>query len=514
MDDAETIAENWISVIIHLKGTWGGAPEAEICGVEPLTLDGRLLGYIAHISPRGHIVVSLLEGLAPVKAYSATSSLNPDLEEGLPDLLKRRMSRVLDEVEKKLGPVEEVTAEALQRAVVSDLSWDWEVLSRDPEILRHQLASDEVPLAYTPGQILLTSNWHQMDPYNRLCPEGHNGCTEDHCAVGCVALAAGQIMDYWQWPPYTPTHDYRYDWPNIPDTLWATSPDEQIHATALLLSEIGGRVGMDYCKGGDSPCASGVPTEDMASHYADFDYFPLVAIQRREDLDNDEWWNAIKAQIDNEQPAQYRITVPLVAIQRREDLDNDEWRNAIKAQIDNEQPAQYQIAGHSTVLDGYQVMFNQRMYHMNYGWAGGCPLPCCGGTPNTNTWYEVDQMTCSANHTDEYMIVNIFPVSRIRGQLSGRYDPPLAWPPYTYLSDGSITADGADFWGGQYLQFQKAPVVLTCPESAAGPLRFYGNPENPGLKSLYAYNRGDHTRGFRVDDGAIAVYQGGSILLH
>jgi hypothetical protein len=77
MDDAETIAENWISVIIHLKGTWGGAPEAEICGVEPLTLDGRLLGYIAHISPRGHIVVSLLEGLAPVKAYSATSSLCP-----------------------------------------------------------------------------------------------------------------------------------------------------------------------------------------------------------------------------------------------------------------------------------------------------------------------------------------------------------------------------------------------------------------------------------------------------
>jgi hypothetical protein len=478
MADAETLAENWISVVIHLKGSWGGAPEAEICGVEPLTLDGRLLGHIAHISPQGHIVVSLLEGLAPVKAYSATSSLNPELEEGLPDLLKRRMNRVLDEVEKRLGPLEDVTTEALQGVVVSDLSEDWEILTRDPDLLRRQLASEAVSLAYIPGQILLTSNWHQNDPYNRLCPEGTNGCTQDHCAVGCVALAAGQIMDYWQWPPFTPTHDYRYDWPNIPDTLWATSPDEQIHATALLVSEIGGRVGMDYCTGGDKPCASSVHTEDMAGHYPDFDYSPFVAIQRREDLDLDEWWNAIKAQIDNEQPAQYRFT------------------------------------GHSIVLDGYQIMFNQRMYHMNYGWAGSCPLPCCSGIPNTNTWYEVDQMNCSDDYTNEYMIVNIFPVNRIRGGLSGRYDPPLAWPPYRYLSDGSYTAEGADFYGGQYLQFQKDSVLLSCPEGAVGALRFIGDPDSPVIKSLYVFNKGDHTRGFRVEDGAVAVYQGGSILLH
>jgi hypothetical protein len=478
MGDAEIIAENWISLIIFQEGSWGGADEAEICSVEPFARDGRLLGYICHIRPQGHIVVSLLEGLAPVKAYSATSSLTPALEEGLPDLIKLKMGRLLDEVEKRLGPLEDVTTEALQQVIESDMSEGWAFLSQDPELVRRQLTSGEVPLSYTAGEILLSSNWHQGDPYYQNCPAGTNGCTADHCAVGCVATAAAQIMDYWNWPPFTPSHAYRYDWANMPDTLTVGSPQAQIDATALLCREIGDQVGMNYCSGDDNPCASGAQAVVMVAQYPDFDFSSSATLLARRDMDDqDEWWNEIKIQIDNEQPAQYFYT------------------------------------GHSIVLDGYRVTFNNRWYHMNYGWAGNCGFSCCAGLPNTNTWYEVDQMLCSDDYANEYMIVNIFPVHRLRGSLAGRYDPPLLWPPYRYLSDDSYTANGADFWGGQYLQLQKSSVAVTCPESATAALRFYGDPDSPN-GSLYFFKKGDHTRGFRVDDGAMAIYAGGGLLLH
>ncbi len=53
---------------------------------------------------------------------------------------------------------------------------------------------------------LITSVWGQRAPYNYMCPLtdptpwGGYLPDEDHCRVGCVAVAIGQIMRYHRWP--------------------------------------------------------------------------------------------------------------------------------------------------------------------------------------------------------------------------------------------------------------------------------------------------------------------------
>ncbi len=55
---------------------------------------------------------------------------------------------------------------------------------------------------------LLTTNWHQGEPYNNYCPMGDGG----RCLVGCVALAAAQVMRYHRWPVLGKgDHDYMWD---------------------------------------------------------------------------------------------------------------------------------------------------------------------------------------------------------------------------------------------------------------------------------------------------------------
>ena len=53
---------------------------------------------------------------------------------------------------------------------------------------------------------LITWVWGQRAPYNYMCPLtdptpwGGYLPDEDHCRVGCVAVAIGQIMRYHRWP--------------------------------------------------------------------------------------------------------------------------------------------------------------------------------------------------------------------------------------------------------------------------------------------------------------------------
>jgi hypothetical protein len=46
-------------------------------------------------------------------------------------------------------------------------------------------------------QVLLRSDWHQRAPYNQFCPVDAHG---SRTVVGCVAVAIGQILDYWRFP--------------------------------------------------------------------------------------------------------------------------------------------------------------------------------------------------------------------------------------------------------------------------------------------------------------------------
>ena len=99
MDDASTVANNWITLIIEKKGDWGGSETAEVVEIREFKRDERVIGYFCHVEPQGFIVISLHKQLAPVKAYSATCDLDPESDKGMADLLKGGMGRILDQID-------------------------------------------------------------------------------------------------------------------------------------------------------------------------------------------------------------------------------------------------------------------------------------------------------------------------------------------------------------------------------------------------------------------------------
>lgn len=100
---------------------------------------------------------------------------------------------------------------------------------------------------------LISSNWRQqipnsgenIDAYN-IQIEGGSGCS--HCKVGCVAVAMGQVLNFWQYPVLTYSQIEQYDWCNMTDNLFFNSPtyEKNRDAIAFLLERCGHYVKMDY----------------------------------------------------------------------------------------------------------------------------------------------------------------------------------------------------------------------------------------------------------------------------
>lgn len=218
MDDASTVAKNWITLIIEKKGDWGGSETAEVVEIQEFKRDGRVIGYFCHVEPQGFIVISLHKELAPVKAYSATCDMDPLLDEGLVDVIKGGMERIIKAVETQIGPVESVRTEDLENILEINYRDAWKELEVDVETFKDDPESGGEEMNYQGGEVLLSSDWHQSPPYNDDCLWAGCSNSNGRMIVGCVATAGAQIMRYWYWPPYgsgSPYNDY-YDWPNMP----------------------------------------------------------------------------------------------------------------------------------------------------------------------------------------------------------------------------------------------------------------------------------------------------------
>jgi hypothetical protein len=181
----------------------------------------------------------------------------------------------------------------------------------------------------------------------------------------------------------------------------------------------------------------------------------------------------------------------------RVDYDSDGWFNQIKIQLNANQPIQYGVPGHSTVVDGWQVVHGKEI-HMNCGWAGGHPdKPCWDGYTDTNTWYLMDAIPCS-DPDEELMLVNIFPLTSVRHAIAGTY--PQEGFNYRYFNQDA-SGSSATFAAGQNLQFLPNIVV-----SSTGTIKFGGNSR--------FFTRGDRARGIRTDSGGISLYSGGQMTLY
>ncbi len=468
VDDARIVAANWVALIEHLKGDWGGQQGAIVAGVQEFKRNGRLLGYFCQVEPRGFIVVSLLKNLAPVKVYSATCDINPQIDVGMTDVIKLKMDGILTAIEDQVGPVKSLKSGQLEAILDINYAETWSYLNKDTKEFGNELLSGE-KINYQEQDVLLTSSWHQGAPYNAQCPD--HSCGTDPCdrgdrtVVGCVATAASQIMRYWCWPPYGSGDPYSntYDWPNMPDSfIGCTWDTDEVNAVAELCREAGRACNMDYgCNGSETD------TYEMESGYeGPFRYDHDCRTRYRSNWDWPEWWDFIKVQLNYNRPIQYRIV------------------------------------GHSMVCDGWYEPVYNKFYHMNYGWAGGVPDDTeWSGFESSNAWFVLDALP--GGGINEYMIVNIYPDVVLGPTPSGTYS--LQAFPYRYV-DQDAASDDAIFEAGQHIQF--LPNVVLTGTTAAGGIRI----EGAAADNSVLFTRGDETIGIRIAGAAMTLKNGGRIV--
>jgi hypothetical protein len=449
LEEAQTVANAWIELKTEHGDGWGDSRMASLGEVVELRRGDRILGYFCDVKPEGFIVVPLLKELGAVKAYSETCSFDPASDEGMADVIKGGLDRMMQEIEDRIGPVEMVQAGDFDTILEINYLQSWE-----------QLESGEIARDYVEGEFLLSSSWHQRPPFNEQCPP--NTCTNPPCysnqrsVVGCVATAGAQILRYWNWPPYgegswwSDTHD----WPNMPDFFIGCAwPQAEINAVAELCHEVGIAVSMNY------GCLSGAPTADMEYVYQD----------------------------------NYRYSTNCSRVNRN-DCTALDWFDRMKSQFNRNRPVHYRVTDHSLVGDGWEEVgiLPDRYYHMNYG-----------HDDSKNTWYLLDNLIWGGID-EEFMLKDIYPEQSLGDYIWNTYPAELF--NYRYC-DQDVWGTSAVFESGQNLQF--LPGVRLVGYGTAGDVVRINSSTSDHTR---LFTRGDLTLGVHMSgNGAIELGNGGTI---
>jgi hypothetical protein len=454
-DEALTVAKNWVTLVIHKKGNWGGWETASVQQIREFKQGGRAVGYYCGVSPKGHVIISLSRELSPVMAYSEISEMDPASDKRMTGFIKRNMERALTKLDKQADTAQ--SAKSKQEEM-------WKKLEQDVQTFAAGLDSGAITLAYQPSTYLLSSNWNQDSPYNQECPAG-DGCA--NCPVGCVALAGAQIMRYWAWPPDN------YNWVNMPDVLTDGCSPEWINEVSYLCAYVGYQAGTDYtCDGSDAWCADKTGKDMLDAFKNHFQYSTDGSFDLRLNTGNETWFNIIKDNINQNRPLQY-------------------------CTCEYDFPG---VAGHSLVLDGWEEISDTFYGHMNHGlleWVDMTDLPGAEGMIKNvkplcslGTWL-------SGDPPDE--------------------DDPVLYTvpgfPYRYF-DQDATGRNVTFVSGHNLQF--LPGVTVRGTSPIGDhIKFYGTPAyNTKLFSIKGTPDGGLVAGAIIYDGEIRLYNNGSIRFH
>ena len=196
-----------------------------------------------------------------------------------------------------------------------------------------------------PIEPLLKTTWSQYGPYNQQTPI-HN---DKHCVTGCVATAAAQIMDYYQYPkkaPALPAYkapsahlqvpelaESTFEWNDILPSYRIPTTQQQQDAVAKLMRYVGQAVYMDYTaddSGADS-------------------YNVILFLTRMFGYAKD----------------MHRVF--------RDHYTSEEWCNLIYNELKAKRPVYYFAEdvvynyGHAFVCDGYK---EGDYFHINWGWGG------------------------------------------------------------------------------------------------------------------------------------------------
>ena len=276
------------------------------------------------------------------------------------------------------------------------------------------LSQPALPAAVKP---LLTSTWGQRAPYNFMCPLktptpwGGYQPDEQHCRVGCVAVAMGQIMRYHRWPergegcnsvvyPVLSTNantfsvdfaEATYDWDNMIDDYSGDYTEAEGRAVAELLYHCAVASNMLFEK--TFSFSTNFTAGDALVKYFHYDGSRMQT-KMRSDYSRSEWLDMIREELSQGRPIFYEA----ISISLTEG-----------------------VYAHSFVIDGYNA---DGLVHVNWGWYG-----------HKDGYYDIDLLDPPGYQFNFYqdMIVGIQP----SGQDTGFADSHTTAPSSNvYILDG------------------------------------------------------------------------------
>lgn len=282
--------------------------------------------YVFNVSNSGFVIISSDDRFRPVVGYS---------EEGVFDA-----QNPSPEMMYYLNSLNEGRQVALRNSVqpVAEVKAEWSALLNGKKMPSRNGGKASF--------YLVNTRWNQDYPYNKFCPREENGA---RTYAGCVATAMSQVMNYWKYPTHgRGQHSYvhyqfgelsadfsaaEYDFDNMPNSISATSPVENIDAIATFMYHCGIAVDMGYSSDGSGAYSQDVP--DAVLKY--FGYTNCCRLFNRNAYSLEEFQSLLKDQFDLGWPCYY------------------------SGQDENGS------GGHAFVCDGYD---DNDMFHFNWGWSG------------------------------------------------------------------------------------------------------------------------------------------------
>ena len=267
---------------------------------------------------QGFVLVSGESGTKTILGYSDVGNLQAA---SIPDNLKAW----LDLYEQEINALRSDTLKA-----------------KDTESIRAPQPKVSTPIV---PPLLGMENWAQLNPFNIYCP--WDLLLKSRSAVGCVALAMGQVMNYHKWPikPKGLLNYYvdnigvqrvnldtiTYDWERMSLQVNPYASAVQDTLIARFLYHCGASVRMQYSAGGSEADIANVGPA-LVDH---FNYDPDIQYYKREFYLNDTWEAMLRQELDEDRPVLYA--------------------------------AKNKNAGHAFVCDGYD---SNNLFHINWGWGG------------------------------------------------------------------------------------------------------------------------------------------------
>ena len=208
--------------------------------------------------------------------------------------------------------------------------------------------------------------------YNKYCPtllpfvSNQHPSLCGHAVVGCVAVAVGQIMRYWEWPYMADVplvvggilkQKRFYEWEKMPYSLYNYTPMDEVNMTTSFLRDLGYDLDMDY------GTSSGASCENALNTFINYGYdeTTLNIVYKSSDLI---WSIILRSELAEGRPIFY-------------------------AGYDGEEN------GHAFVVDGYN---ENGLFHANFGWGEG----------SHNTYYNLNSPLFDYPY-DQLAIIGIQP---------------------------------------------------------------------------------------------------------